>query len=186
MVKDKSLLPADWAVAALQAVAAGGVENVSVERLAKSLGVTKGSFYWHFADRAALIVAAAEEWERLGTTEVIAALDQIADPKDRLRQLLEVSLGDDLMGPTDTALAAKADDPLLGSIVQRVTTTRVGYVESIFVDLGLTPAKAAHRARQTYATYLGHFALKLALSDDPRLTTNRSRYLHELVETLTT
>ena len=52
-----------WAEAALGAIATGGIKAVAVEPLAARLGVTKGSFYWHFADRRALIDAALERWE---------------------------------------------------------------------------------------------------------------------------
>ena len=51
-----------WIEAALEALADGGVEAVRVEPLAKALDVTKGSFYWHFADRRALIDAMLTSW----------------------------------------------------------------------------------------------------------------------------
>ena len=47
----------DWVDAALRALTVGGLASLSVERLATELGATKGSFYWHFKDRAALIEA---------------------------------------------------------------------------------------------------------------------------------
>ena len=56
----------DWANAALRAIAREGLRAVAVEPMAKRLGVTKGSFYWHFKTRADLIQAAVELWEELG------------------------------------------------------------------------------------------------------------------------
>ena len=50
----------DWAQAALDQIAEQGVASVAVEPLARRLGVTKGSFYWHFPSREALLVAALE------------------------------------------------------------------------------------------------------------------------------
>src|SRR6478735_6374421 len=54
----------DWIEAAFRALSVGGLGNLSVERLARELGATKGSFYWHFTDRPALVEAVLEEWER--------------------------------------------------------------------------------------------------------------------------
>ena len=51
MTDKKTLTAEDWARAALEAIAEDGVTAVAVEPLARSLGVTKGSFYWHFANR---------------------------------------------------------------------------------------------------------------------------------------
>ena len=53
----------DWAAAALEQIAEQGVSAVAVEPLARRLGVTKGSFYWHFPSRDALLQAALERWE---------------------------------------------------------------------------------------------------------------------------
>ena len=53
----------DWAQAALDLISEQGVAAVAVEPLARRLGVTKGSFYWHFPSRDALLQAALERWE---------------------------------------------------------------------------------------------------------------------------
>src|SRR4051794_41764716 len=67
MTRGKRQLTAeDWTQAALDALARGGVAAVAVEPIAKSLGATKGSFYWHFADRNALLESALDLWERRG------------------------------------------------------------------------------------------------------------------------
>jgi AcrR family transcriptional regulator len=60
---DRRLSPADWERAALEAIAAKGLGAVAVEPLARTLGVTKGSFYAHFSTRDDLIDAALASWE---------------------------------------------------------------------------------------------------------------------------
>jgi AcrR family transcriptional regulator len=62
--KPSRLSAEDWAVAALDVIAETGLASVAVEPLAKRLGVTKGSFYWHFPSREALLIAALERWEK--------------------------------------------------------------------------------------------------------------------------
>jgi AcrR family transcriptional regulator len=84
---------------------------VVVETLADRLGTTKGSFYWHFADRKALIAAALELWEREHTIEVIDHLREIPDPAERLRRLFELAFGGDVGGAISVALYANAPWP---------------------------------------------------------------------------
>ncbi|MGH8078705.1 MAG: TetR/AcrR family transcriptional regulator, partial [Lysobacter sp.] len=73
----------DWAQAALDLIAEQGVAAVAVEPLARRLGVTKGSFYWHFPSRDALLVAALERWEKVEQETVFGKLEAIADPSQR-------------------------------------------------------------------------------------------------------
>src|SRR6187551_1541614 len=77
----------DWAQAALDLIAEQGVAAVAVEPLARRLGVTKGSFYWHFPSREALLVAALERWEKMEQELLFGELEPITDPRARLRAL---------------------------------------------------------------------------------------------------
>ena len=65
--KTKRLTREDWANAALKAISKQGLSGVAVEPIAKELGVTKGSFYWHFENREGLIDAVVEFWKRKNT-----------------------------------------------------------------------------------------------------------------------
>src|ERR687888_537455 len=82
------LSASDWVRAAMEAIVEHGVAAVAVEPLAARLGATKGSFYHHFANRDALIVAALEDWETAQTEAVIERLDLIRDPGERLRAVI--------------------------------------------------------------------------------------------------
>src|ERR1043166_2040720 len=79
----------DWIEAALAAIGGGGLAAVAVEPLATGLATTKGSFYWHFANRDALLEASLARWEERTTTSVlrdIAATGQ--GPHEQLRALV--------------------------------------------------------------------------------------------------
>src|SRR5919198_3781837 len=89
----KRLTAQDWADAALTAMGEGGLAAVAVEPLAARLGATKGSFYWHFANRDALIEAALAQWEERFTAATIAALAGERDPRERLRKLFASVIG---------------------------------------------------------------------------------------------
>src|SRR5438128_4572142 len=120
-VPSRPLSAADWIEAAMAAIVEGGVAAVAIEPLAIRLGATKGSFYHHFSNRDALIVAALEDWERSQTEAVIERLDLISDPGERLRAVLAAAFADRAGGVRDAALMAAATHPLVKPIVERVT-----------------------------------------------------------------
>jgi AcrR family transcriptional regulator len=148
----------DWIDAALGALADGDVGAVAVDRLAKQLGATRGSFYWHFTDRAALVTAALEHWERENTTALIPALEAIADPVERLRVLFR-EVYEKPVDAVEIALACAGDQPLVGPVFARVTKARLDVLRRIFLDLGLPDADADDRAWLGYALYIGHHQL---------------------------
>lgn len=84
----RTLTRADWTATALDALARDGLRAVAVEPLAERLGATKGSFYWHFRDRNALLEAAVAQWERSATDDRLRELEAIADPRARQAALL--------------------------------------------------------------------------------------------------
>ncbi|HRD60317.1 MAG TPA: TetR/AcrR family transcriptional regulator [Nocardioides sp.] len=164
-VKRESLGRSDWVEAGLKALARGGVPAVAVEPLAKELGATKGSFYWHFADRNALLEAILERWEQRDTELVIAAIDETGDATTRLRALLRVAFTSvlansaDGRGSVELALQASAAHPLVAATLDRVTARRLGQLTALFVALGLSPSAARDRGLLAYTAFLGHVQL---------------------------
>ena len=78
-----------WISAAMLVLSKKGIESVRVEPLAKMLGVTKGSFYWHFNDRRALLDAMLQSWRQRATLAIIERMERgKPDPADRLRALI--------------------------------------------------------------------------------------------------
>jgi AcrR family transcriptional regulator len=153
------LTRADWTRVALEAVGrGGGVHAIAVDRLAKQLGATRGSFYWHFKDREELVRATLDLWEREHTTELIPEALAIEDPVERLRALFRM-VYEQPVDPVEVALASTADDPLVGPAVARVTRLRVRFLRDIFTELGLDEAEADARAWLAYAFYVGHHQL---------------------------
>ncbi|TVL89339.1 TetR/AcrR family transcriptional regulator [Streptomyces sp. SAJ15] len=150
----------DWTMAALGALARGGVAAVAVDALARELDVTRGSFYWHFENRDALLVAALETWERRATTDVIAALRDVTDPQVRARALFAEALGSEEIAGLEPALVAQASHPAIAAVVARVNRTRLDFLTEIFGDLGFASPDARHRALASYAAYLGWLELR--------------------------
>jgi AcrR family transcriptional regulator len=182
------LSAADWTAAALDALAAGGVAAVSVEPIAARLGTTKGSFYWHFSGRDALLEAALQLWERTDTADVIAWLDAEPDLRRRLHSLLRLSItasGSTRVGGVELALQASADHPLVAPVLARVTRQRLDYLTALFAELGFAPAAARRRALLAYTAYLGHAQLAHATADQAPHGPELSGYIDDVIATLT-
>ncbi|MDP4511607.1 TetR/AcrR family transcriptional regulator [Nonomuraea sp. NBC_00507] len=148
----------DWARAALDALAEGGLAAVAVEPVAVRLGVSKGSFYWHFANRHALVEAALWRWEA-ETEEIIAGLEAVRDPVARMRMLLEGALGSGRDAAISFRLISEADDPVVGAVVRRVSERRLAYMQATLEEAGQPPAEARRRVLAGYGGYLGLAAL---------------------------
>ncbi|MGY5125648.1 TetR/AcrR family transcriptional regulator [Streptomyces nigrescens] len=174
----------DWADAALTAMGEGGLAAVAVEPLAARLGTTKGSFYWHFTNRDALIEAALERWEEVGTEAVITELETEPDPGRRLRRLLVEATTLAATDPLEVSLLASATDPRVAAALARVTDRRIGYVAALFAALGFPEDEARHRGLLAYTAYLGHAQLGHAVPQSLPVDAARDRYLDGVIDTL--
>ncbi|MFE7313023.1 TetR/AcrR family transcriptional regulator [Streptomyces sp. NPDC057555] len=174
----------DWADAALAAMGEGGLAAVAVEPLAARLGTTKGSFYWHFANRDALIEATLEHWAQSRTEGMITELAGERDPGERLRQLLFRATRRAAEDPLEVSLLASATDPRVAAVLARVTDRRLGYIATLFVELGFPEDEAQHRGLLAYTTYLGHTQLSHAVPRSLPDGGARERHLDAILETL--
>ncbi len=188
-VADRKRLTAhDWTAAAVTALARGGIAAVAVEPIAASLGTTKGSFYWHFGNRDALLEAALLEWERTDTDDVIALVETEPDLHRRLRMLLAVALGAGAARPGDRvelALQPTAGHPLVAPVLARVTARRLGYLADLFSALGFPPDEARQRSLLAYTAYLGHAQLAHATPAAAPTGEELSSYVDTVIATLT-
>lgn len=156
----RALTVEDWADAALDTVADHGVEAVAVERIARTLGVTKGSFYWHFANRGALLDAALRRWERQQTEDVIARAEMEHDARKRINRLFRGADGSKRAGQLYLAFAAVGNDPLVGPVVKRVNNRRINFMVDCYLAMGLAAGEARQRAVLAYSVYLGTLQMR--------------------------
>ena len=155
-----------WATSALQALTTGGVAAVAVEPLAAALGTTKGSFYWHFADREELVRAALELWEREQTSAVIDRLSRMGDPRARLRVLLDLVLTYSDGPDPVVQLFRDIAHPEVADAVRRVTVRRIDYVAGELQAIGMARAEARRRAIVAVAAYVGWWQLHAVLPEE--------------------
>src|SRR5688572_8646127 len=174
----------DWAQAALDLIAEQGVSAVAVEPLARRLGVTKGSFYWHFPSRDALLQAALERWEVVEQESVFGNLEKVPDPRERLRALFQL-VGHEVKPHIIYSELLKAlDHPAVQPVINRVSQRRLEYLVASFRQAGLARTEAQHRARLAYSAYLGFLQLALQLQQ-PRLQYEEfEAYVEHVIATL--
>ncbi len=156
----QSLSADDWASAALDALADAGMKGLAVEPLARRLGVTKGSFYWHFANRRALLKAALVLWEHRQTDEVLERAAREADPRLRLVRLFREADGSRRAGRLYLNLTGATENRLVAEVVRRVMEHRLGFLGDCYRDMGLAAEQARSRAVLAYSVFIGTLALR--------------------------
>jgi AcrR family transcriptional regulator len=150
----------DWLRAGLRRLARHGIEGVRVEPIAKELGVTKGSFYWHFADRDDLLAAMLEEWSETATEAVIVQTEQAgAAPQKRLEHLTTIA-SEEFDGPLELALREWGRrDRSVCRVVEQIDDRRTGYLRHLLRESGFDPIQVEARAFLLYAALLGNALL---------------------------
>lgn len=171
-----SLTRTDWTLAGLGALAEGGVDAVKIDRLAKSLQVSRGSFYWHFKDRHDLLADLLTLWETDLTDQLIANAWDIPNAADRLRNVALQAM-DRLVHGADAAKAENAlrawaaVDDSARVTMRRVDASRIAYIAAELERLGRPADVADVAARGLYMTLLGLF---VARTYNPELADDRA------------
>ena len=150
----------DWIHAATLQLAEGGVASVRVEPLAKKLGVSKGSFYWHFEDRQMLLTAVLDAWEQAGTLRIIEEVNQEAsEPANRLWALFERVFKSPLaLDAFEASVRAwAAQDAAVKKVVRRVDRRRLTYVADLLAESGVSSDEAQRRSELLYCVLMGEF-----------------------------
>ena len=152
----------DWVLAAMRRLASHGVDHIRVEPLAAQLGVSKGSFYWHFANRDALLDAILDLWQSQGTEAIITAVDaEPAGSQARLHALIRHTFGQPQHDGVELGIRAWATrDAAARSIVEKVDARRLDYVTELLHQHGLNEQTARTRAELMYRTLIGEFTLR--------------------------
>lgn len=177
------LSAADWEQAALEALAEGGLAAVAVEAIARRLGVTKGSFYWHFPTREALLQAALERWERSDEREVLGLIETVSDPRERVRELVRQVSHKRPSHAVFAALLKALDQPLIRPVIERVSQRRLHFVTEAFRQAGFDATSAANRARLAYSAYVGF--IQLAQIGQPRMSHDEfETYIRDFIAVL--
>ncbi len=125
-----------WIEEGLRALAAGGPDAVRIDPLAQALGVSRGGFYWHFADRRALLDELLDTWERRSTEDVIDRVEREGgDAGTRARRAGALTFSSALL-PIDLAVRDWARrEPAVAERLRRVDDRRMAYLRSLFASV---------------------------------------------------
>ncbi|WP_027525071.1 TetR/AcrR family transcriptional regulator [Bradyrhizobium sp. Ec3.3] len=175
----------DWVDLGLKTLAKSGFTALKADPLAKAMGVSRGSFYWHFADLAAFHAAILSRWREVATEQIIAAVEaarsgnkseNLGDSggQDPLAVLLKLTFGSKLM--LEKAVRSwAANDARARAAVVAVDRRRLDYIESLLKQAGLTEEVARPRAQILFWAFFG-----FALSDQTLPADKQQAALDEL------
>jgi AcrR family transcriptional regulator len=149
-----------WIEEGLRALAAGGPDAVRVEALAQALGVTKGGFYGHFADRGALLEEMLDSWERKATDEVLERVERKGgDARARLRRAGALTFSSELL-PIDLAVRDwSRRDQAVAERLRRVDNRRMEYLRLLFGALCPDEDEVEARSMLAFSLVIGHHFL---------------------------
>lgn len=135
--KSRGASRADWLEAALNVLSYGSVSDIAIENLAKSLGISKSGFYWHFQNRDELLRDLLDYWAH-EVTEVVTQNIELAtlDPRDRLRVTAEMILDHDLVRYEVGIRQWAMRDAGAAKVVKRVNDARLDFVSRALEELG--------------------------------------------------
>jgi len=153
-----------WLDAARSALIEGGIERVKVDVLAKTLGVTGGSFYWHFRDRPELLAALLEHWRSANSAPWFDAVACAGDdPLAQFEAIVAMWIDEIDFSPAyDSAVRDWArTSPEAEAAVREVDARRIELLAGIFRGFGYERRRAHVRARVTYFHQVGYYALRI-------------------------
>ena len=169
------LTASDWLDQGLKTLANEGFTALKAEPLAKAMRVSRGSFYWHFADIAAYHAAILARWHEVAAEQIIANVEAASKDENPLALLLRRVFSERLM--LERAVRTWASvDPAARAAVQAIDRRRLSYVESLLMQAGLSAKEARTRAQILYWAFLG-----FALSDQQLPKARQQAVLDELL-----
>jgi AcrR family transcriptional regulator len=176
-----TLQPERWIAAGFARLGAEGLDAVRVEVLARDMGVSKGSFYWHFADREALLEKMLSRWET-DETEWLrqSAVDQDGAAARWARFVRRCT--DSERTPTEAAIRAWARrDPRVATVVSAVERELTSFIAAVLREIGF-----AHRAAESWSAlallvYLGWLDRATRDAEFARSDRSLGEFLSELI-----
>ena len=166
----------DWLDQGLKTLAQSGFTALKAEPLAKAMGVSRGSFYWHFADIGAFHAAILARWREVAAEQIIANVEAASNHENPLTLLLRRVFGERLALENAVRIWA-THDPAARRAVQAIDRRRLGYVERLLRASGHAPKVARSRAHILYCAFVG-----FALWDKPLPRERQQAVLDELLQ----
>lgn len=167
----KQLQRFDWLQQALDIFVTEGTDAVRITRLADDLGVTRGSFYWHFENRKELIDALVAFWKDKNTPALERAATGAASLADGIFRFFETCIDAALFDPRlDLAIREwSRRSPPIRALLDREDDARIDALRGFYARFGYPMPDALIRARVLYYSQIGFYALEFDEPLDARL-----------------
>ncbi|MPY68924.1 MAG: TetR family transcriptional regulator [Alphaproteobacteria bacterium] len=170
---------ADWIEVAWEALGEAGVQGVRVERLARKLGVTKGSFYWHFRNRQELIDALLDRWFDMREEAHQSYLTENPDPAERLWKVIERAISRGTRGQAAALRFWAQRNPPVAERIEKEDLKRLNRFSQDFEQLGFGQQEAETRAEVYSSMITAEFLRSGAEATRARL--EAARRMHDLL-----
>jgi AcrR family transcriptional regulator len=145
--QQQTLSKEDWLEGTLEVVSRAGGAKLRIDNLVRQLGVTKGSFYWHFKDRKDFILCLIDYWHDKYTISVSSRLDEIeASPGEKLLFLMEMVFVNQLTRHDLAIRSWAVAEPELRALVKRTDDHRTAFLQQLFMGMGFARDAAELRA----------------------------------------
>lgn len=170
-----------WLALALDFLAKDGNAKLTIDRLVKALKVTKGSFYWHFRNRADFQKNVIAYWDEQFTQVVVDQLKTQDTPADQLWTVMETVMRFDLARYDVAIRAWAAQDTDIAVLVQNVERKRYQTVRDLFARIGFDGEDVEMRTR----CFVNCLSLEPAITvkQTKKQRTEYFRRLHKLLTT---
>lgn len=163
------LTESDWVNSAMEIMLQENIKGIKITTLCSKLGVTKGSFYWHFTKRSDLLVAMLKEWRKRMTMNVIRSIGKSGQSGlNRIRHILKSNRhprADHFSAIEMNIRDWSRRNELPRDAIDEVDNIRIKYYEQIFLEEGYPADKARHHAYLAYCITMGDAILNKTLSD---------------------
>ena len=159
----KQLQRLDWLRRALELFVNEGIDAVRITRLAHDLGVTRGSFYWHFDNRKDLIDALVDFWQRKNTPAIAAAVERADSLEQGIFGFFELCIDSERFDPQlDLAVREWARrSGAIRALVDAADSERIALLQAFLARFGYAEVDALIRARVLYFAQIGYYALEV-------------------------
>lgn len=170
-----------WISGAWDMLGETGLDGVRVEPLAKNLGVTKGSFYWHFKDRQELLDALLDRWFAIWDDQMSPDIDGNGTAADRIWALIESVIRRTTRGQTISLRLLSHKDPDVALRIEERDAQRLAFLMQRLKEIGFSHEEARVRGQLYQAIMTGEFLRSGGFPLDERLA--RAQEYHLLLST---
>ena len=165
----------EWLTLALEVVATKGHAKLRVHELVTHLGVTRGSFYWHFKNRDDFVRSLVDYYHRWSTDQVLLQVERVGgDASQRLKTVMRFVAEEDLGRYEEAMSSWGVQEPIVAESFEVAIRRRIEFIRTLFVQLGFEGQELETRT----LAFVGYMRM-VHSADDPRIRLEHLRHLDE-------